>query len=132
MLVLLVNSAGCESQRNGTFGQLISDPVWYSGKSVTVEGFYFDSFEFMGLCEGLTIDNGRFIPDGEVIWINGGLPQAIYKRLSSQEAFSGGFIQHYGKIRVTGKFEYGVGYGHLGSFKYQITPEKAEFLTPPK
>ena len=133
MLVLQINSAGCKSQSNVTFGQLISDPGRYSGKRVTVEGFYFDSFEFMGLCEKLIVlNNGRFAPDGEVFWLNGGLPKEIYDKLSAQQVEMGGFTQHYGKMLVTGKFEYGGMYSHLGGFDYQITPEKVELLPSSK
>ncbi len=133
MAVILITVFGCQSQRSVTFSQVISDPERYNENKITVEGFYFDSFEFIGLCERLTVlDNGRFAPDGEVMWLNGGLPKEIYDKLSSQQVELGGFVQHYGRMKVTGKFEYGGKYGHLGGFRFQITPENALLLPPPK
>ncbi len=132
-VTFLTSIIACRGTQNTTFDELVSNPRRYNAGIITIEGFYFDSFEFIGLCERLTVlDNGRFAPDGEVIWINSGLPVEVYNRLSSQQAFPDGFVQHYGRIKVTGKFEYGGKYGHLGGFRFQITPENVELLPPPK
>jgi hypothetical protein len=45
-----------------------------------------------------------------------------------------GPLERYGKVRATGKFQYGGKYGHLGGYDSQIAPSKIELLgwTPPK
>jgi hypothetical protein len=36
--------------------------------------------------------------------------------------------EHYGKLKITGSFEYGGHYGHVGGYDAQITPSEVEFL----
>lgn len=64
-------------------------------------------------------------------WIDSGVPVEIYSRLYQQQMM--GPTERYGKVRVTGKFEYGGKYGHLGGFTYQIVPSQMELLpwSPP-
>ena len=41
--------------------------------------------------------------------------------------------EHFGKVRVSGTFEYGKEYGHLGSYNSQITPSEVAIIpwSPP-
>ncbi|MFC2068920.1 hypothetical protein ACFLTP_07955 [Chloroflexota bacterium] len=44
-----------------------------------------------------------------------------------------GSSERYGKILVTGTFQYGGQYGHFGAFEYQIIPSEIQVLawSPP-
>jgi hypothetical protein len=112
-----------------TFEQLLTDPTQYHGRQITLEGFYFQGFEVVVLSEGLEPSGyaeGHLIPKGRMLWIEGGIPLEIYNRLQEQEMM--GPEEHYGKLKVTGGFEYGGQYGHLGGHDAQITPSEVELL----
>lgn len=69
---------------------------------------------------------GHLIPQGRMLWVEGGIPSEIYDRLYEQEMM--GPEERYGKMKVTGVFEYGGRYGHLGGHDAQITPSEFELL----
>ena len=54
------------------------------------------------------------------------MPKDVGERLYQQKI--DGQPERYGKVRVSGKFEYGERYGHLGTHSCQITPSKVELL----
>lgn len=113
-----------------TFDQLFSNPEEYHGRYITLEGFYFHGFEVIVLSEDLRYSGyaeGHLIPQGKMLWIEGGIPQEIYNQLYQQQMM--GPTERYGKIRVKGKFEYGGQYGHLGQYNYQITPSEVELIS---
>lgn len=117
------------------FDQLFAAPEKYDGRSITIEGFYFQGFEVIVLSEkleysGLSLEH--LVPKGRTVWIEGGIPKEVYDKLSKQEMM--GPSERYGKLSITGKFEYGGKYGHLGGYNSQITPVKAELLpwAPPR
>jgi hypothetical protein len=57
------------------------------------------------------------------------LPKEIHDQLYTQTVnLSSGYPEHYGKIRVTGKFQAGGQFGHLGGYKYQITISEVSLL----
>jgi len=129
--LLLLSVTGCSQHdiSEATLAQLASDPVRYNGKEITVEGFYFQGFEVQVLAEKLEYSGyteGHLVPEGKMIWIEGGIPQNIYDELYKQEMM--GPEERFGKIRLGGKFEYGQEYGHLGSYNSQIIPSKVELL----
>ena len=117
-----------------TFEQLSSDPGQFDDKDIIIEGFYFQGFEVVVLSENLVYSGyaqGHLIPEGTMLWVEGGIPKDVYDSLYEQSMM--GPSEHYGKIKVTGKFEYGEGYGHLGQHNYQIIPLVVELIpwSPP-
>jgi hypothetical protein len=50
----------------------------------------------------------------------------MYDNLYQQSMM--GPTERYGKVRMTGKFQYGGQYGHLGAYKHQISPSNVELL----
>jgi hypothetical protein len=61
-----------------------------------------------------------------MLWIEGEVPREIYDQVSQQDMM--GPTERYGKVRITGRFEYGAGYGHGGGFTAQIVPSEVELL----
>jgi len=121
--------------QNVTLSQLLARPIQYNDKIITIEGFYFHGFEVIVLSEKLEYSGhtpGHFVPGGKMIWIEGGIPLEVFANLYRQGMM--GPTERYGKVRITGKFQYGGTYGHLGAYTYQITPSKVELLpwSPPK
>jgi hypothetical protein len=126
--LLLIGCAGTGTAQV-TFDALFASPEKYSGKDIVIEGFYFQGFEVDVLSERLVPSGyaeGHFVPEGRMMWVEGGMPQNIYEQLREQEMM--GPLERYGKVRVKGKFQYGGQYGHLGSYNAQITPYEAELL----
>jgi hypothetical protein len=139
VLGLLLLIAGCnENQapevKEVTFNQLFADPDKYNSNEIIIEGFYFHGFEVIVLSESLEFSGyaqGHLIPEGKMIWVEGGIPQEVYDKLYQQQMM--GPLERYGKVRVKGKFEYGAEYGHLGAYSAQIVPSEIEVLpwSPP-
>ncbi len=123
---------GCGKTGEITASQLTSNPEEYNGKTVTVTALYFDAFEMMALCDSLkpsTLTPGDLAPQEPYIWLEGGLPKAIYDKLYTQPKNAAtGYPEHYGKVKITGKFQYGGQYGHLGGYKYQLSVTNAQLL----
>lgn len=67
-----------------------------------------------------------------MVWIEGGLSQEIDDKLYQQQMM--GPVERYGKVRISGKFEYGAKYGHTGGDSSQIVPSEVELLvwSPPQ
>ncbi|MFC2036020.1 hypothetical protein ACFLUJ_07890 [Chloroflexota bacterium] len=117
-----------------TFQQLMSDPNKYNGMNIVIEGFYYQGFETITLCEKLAYSGlapGHLVPEGEKLWIEKGVPKEIYENAYQQQML--GPLERYGKVKVKGQFEYGEEYGHLGQYKYQIIPIEVGLImwTPP-
>jgi hypothetical protein len=136
LLVAAGTFTGCS--RGGiaevTFDRLFSSPGAYSGREVAIEGFYFQGFETVVLSESLEYSGfapGHLTPGGRMIWVSGGIPKEIFDALNRQQQM--GPEERYGKVRMTGKFEYGGKYGHLGGYDRQITPSETIILpwSPP-
>ena len=51
----------------------------------------------------------------------------MYDELTQQQMM--GPSERYGKLVITGKFEYGGRYGHLGGYDSQITPIEVKLLS---
>ena len=138
LIVLL--AVGCVNQDIDTdieitFEQLFSNPSQYSGKNIAIEGFIFLGFETMVISEELEYSGyteGHLVPSGRMLWIEGGIPNEVYDVLYQQQMM--GPTERYGKVRLTGKFEYGAKYGHLGGYNSQIIPSEVELLqwSPPE
>ncbi len=138
MLLMVIAGAvtGCDGGgiTEVTFDQLFSSPGTYNNKDVTIEGFFFQGFETIVLSERLEYSGfapGHLTPSGRMLWISGGIPKDVYDKLDQQQMM--GPTERYGMLRITGKFEYGGKYGHLGGFDHQITPTAATILpwSPP-
>ena len=137
LIVLL--ASGCINQDSGkgvnvTFEQLFSNPSQYNGKHIAIEGFVFFGFETMVLTEELKHSGyaeGHLTTSSRMLWFEGGIPTDIYDKLYEQNMM--GPSERYGKILVKGTFQYGGQYGHLGAFKYQITPSEIQVIvwSPP-
>ena len=117
-----------------TFTELFASPDQYNGRDILLEGFYFDGWETTVLSETLEHSGraeGHLWPQGQMIWIEGSIPEEVYDQLSQQELI--GPIERYGKLRIGGRFEYGARYGHVGGFTSQIIPSAVELLpwSPP-
>ena len=139
LILLAASISGCRGAEPAqgqevAFEQLFSAPQQYHGKIITTESFYFHGFETIVLAGALELSGyaeGHLFPEGNMLWIEGGIPVETYDRLYQQQMM--GPTERYGKIRVTGKFQYGGQYGHGGAFSHQITPSQVELLpwTPP-
>jgi hypothetical protein len=134
VILIALLLTGCANNHSGkdvevSFEQLFSNPGQYNGKHIAIKGFVFLGFETMVISEELKYSGhaeGHLIPSGRMLWVEGGIPTDIYDKLYKQDMM--GPIERYGKISVKGTFEYGGQYGHLGAFKYQITPSEIQFL----
>jgi hypothetical protein len=126
--------SGCQPAGEGqtgevTFTELFSHPDQYQERQITLEGFCFLGFEVMVLSEGLEYSGyaeGHLIPQGRMLWIEGGIPPDTYNQLYRQDMM--GPDERYGKMRISGQFEHGGHYGHLGQYDSQITLSEAELL----
>jgi hypothetical protein len=140
MSLIAVLASGCANKDSGkgtsvTFEQLLSSPNQYSGKEITIEGFVFLGFETMVLSEELNKSGyaeGHLIPGERMLWIEGGIPTDIHDELHQQHMM--GPSERYGKVLTRGVFQYGGQYGHLGAYKYQISPSEIQLLSwsPPQ
>ena len=110
-------TAGCSTGApTVTFEQLFTTPGKYDGKQVIVEGFYFHGFEsnvFGERLENSGLAEGHLWPKGRMLWLEEGMM---------------GPTERYGKLSVTGLFEHGGKYGHLGQFEHRLTPSAVVFI----
>jgi hypothetical protein len=116
-------------EQEATVEQLFLDPTAFDDKNVIVEGFYFHGFETIVLSEDLVYSGhaaGHLVPDGRMMWVEGGIPKEAHDSLREQHMM--GPSERYGRLRITGRFQYGERYGHLGYFDHQITASKVELL----
>jgi hypothetical protein len=114
-----------------TFDQLINQPDIYNNQFVVTDGFYFSGFEIAALAFSLipaTYNPDNVTPSQPLIWITGNLGQSVYDNLQQQNNTPSGYPERFGKVRITGQFQYGNKYGHLDAYKYQITVTQAEIL----
>ena len=133
-VALMIPITGCASELQIisdeiTFEQLISNPERYNSRNITMEAFYFHGFETIILSNSLKYSGyaeGHFVPNGKLIWVEGGIPLEVYNKLNRQQMM--GPNERYGKVRVKGKFEYGGSYGHLGGYQFQVIPSAVELL----
>jgi hypothetical protein len=131
--------AACSSQASSAsaektdFARLAASPEMYSGKTVTIQGFWFDGFEIVVLAEGLEpsgFADGNVRPGGTMIWVQGGLPEDVSKQLSLQPDNPTGYPAHYGRVELTGDLEYGGKYGHMDAYRYRLTVQRASLISP--
>jgi len=131
ILLLLIFAPGCghDKDQEVTFQELLANPSEYDGKRITIVGFYFQGFEVSVIAENLEYSGyaeGHLVPKGETTWIEGGIPREILNGLYLQSMM--GPEERFGKVRVTGTFEYGEKYGHLGGYNSQIIPSNVVLL----
>jgi len=137
ILILLCAGCGADSPVSVTINELVSEPEKYSGQTVTLEGIYLHGWEWTLLAEAVTFlgegDSRELKPVGQSIWFAGLIPADVQSGLYQYETPGAG-IQNYGKVGVTGVFEYGGRYGHMNAYKYRITASEIVLLewTPPK
>ena len=117
-----------------TFEQLFSALEEYSGKDIVIEGYYYQGWETIVLCEELVYSGkapGHLIPNGKMLWIENGVPREIYDSAFQQQMM--GPLERYAKVRIEGTFEYGGKYGHLGGFDSQVIPSEVALVpwSPP-
>ncbi len=136
LLVIVGVFTGCNQSKaeHVTFDQLFSNPSRYNNREVKIEGFYFHGFEILVLSEKLEYSGfveGHLVPKGRMIWVSGRIPKEVYDKLDQQQVM--GPLERFGKVKITGKFEYGGKYGHLGGYSQQITPIETTILpwSPP-
>jgi hypothetical protein len=119
-----------------TYSQLIAQAAKYNGQTVTLEAFYFSGFEISALSEALVPDTyaaGRVVPSGALIWIASGISQELYEQCYIQTVTPSGYPEHFGKLKVSGRFESGDQYGHLNAYRFKMAITQAERLdwSPP-
>jgi hypothetical protein len=123
-----------------TFPELISQADKYDGRGVTLEAFYFfHESDINALADSVApapSGEGKVVPVGTIIRVRGQLYRGLLNQLYSQDPLPGmspHYTIHFGKVRMTGKFETGVKEGDPGAPEYQITVISAEVLewTPP-
>ena len=136
--VILIVFSGCGTKAAAvTFNDLISNPQQFNGKTVTIEGIYVSGWESTVLTQDINFTIKDEIKElniiGKPIWFAGSLALDIQTRLYQNNSPAAG-PQHFGKLRVTGLFEYGGNYGYGKIYKYRITATKTEMLdwAPPK
>jgi hypothetical protein len=129
--------------RDVTFSQLISEADRYNGRNVTLEAFYFlhrsDLHVIADSAAPAPSGEGKVIPAGTQIRVWGGEileTLELLNQLYSQEPFPGmspHYQIHFGKVRMTGKFETGAKESDPLSREYRITIISVEVLewTPP-
>ncbi len=111
------------------FDELFNAPEKYNGREIQIEGFYFHGFETIVLSEKLEYSGyaeGHLVPKGRLMWVEGGIPKEIYDVLLIQDMM--GPTERYGRVMITGKFQQGGQYGHLGAFNVEIVPAKVQLL----
>ncbi len=134
LLLLSISVVACQGGsatgvREVALDELFTNPGKYNGKYVITDGFYFHGFEVNVLAEGLEysgLAEGHLIPQGRMLWVEGGVSAEVWDRLYQQQMMGPG--ERYGKVRITGKFEYGGKYGHVGAYGYQMTSSQLELL----
>jgi len=112
-----------------TFEELFDNPDQYNDHNIVIEGFFFQGWETIVLSEKLEpsgLAEGHLVPQGRMIWVEGGIPSVIFETLHKQQMM--GPEERFGKIRIKGKFKYGGSFGHLGSYDSQIKPSEIELL----
>jgi hypothetical protein len=131
VLLLAAATAACTPAATGptSFEELFSDPARYDGRTVTLEAYFYQGFETIVLSERLDDSGyavGHLVPKGRMIWVEGGIPRPVYDALQVQSMM--GPDERFGKVSVTGVFNFGGDYGHLGRFDHQITPLEVTLL----
>jgi hypothetical protein len=139
LLLVIGLAVGCIENRGKevhevAFDHLCANPGHYNGKYVTIEGFYFHGFEVVVLSERLEYSacaKGHLTPEGRMAWIEGEIPREVYDQLYQQAMM--GPEERYGKLKLTGEFQCGGKYGHLGAYNSQIIPMEVVLLqwSPP-
>jgi hypothetical protein len=121
-------SAGADQPLN--FADLIAQADKHNGKTVTVEAFYFSGFEISAIAGSLEPHHSGMwglIPTGPLVWVKGGITQELLDKMYTQTVTPSGYTEHFGKLKVTGKFETGK-FGHLDAYDYRIDITAAELL----
>ena len=122
ILSLACSNSDFDREDGVTFEKLLSNPSQYNRQEIAVQGYIYLGFETMVLSEklkGSGYAEGHLIPNGSIFWIEGGIPTEIYDELYEQDMM--GISERYGKVLVTGIFQYGGQYGHMGMYEYQIS-----------
>ena len=113
------------------FSDLTGQPSAYTGRLVSVEGYYFSGFEISALASALAPSNfrpGNVTPVQPLIWVTGNLGDAVYAGLAVQTETPSGYVERYGRVFLSGLFEYGNGYGHLNAYPFRLTVTGAILL----
>jgi hypothetical protein len=125
---------GCQPTIVLSVTDLTSQPAKYNGREINVEGFYFSGFEISALAGELVSAGYRpdnLIPQAPLIWLTGDLGPDVYNHLSQQANTPSGYTERYGKVRVTGIFQYGSKYGHLDAYSYLLAVSSGTLLPWP-
>lgn len=132
LLGVISNRSNTSGPVKVTFKQLVDKRVnsQYNDQNVLLSSYIFLGFETSVLCEKLIPSGyreGHYIPAGNLIWIEGGVPSDIKEGLYKQK--QSGYLEYCGYIRITGSFKTGGQYGYLGGYEYQIIPSKVKLLS---
>ena len=78
VITLVTGCASPQTETPLTFDQLFAHPAKYNGKTITLEAFYFHGWETIVLSDTVELSGyapGHLIPKGNLIWVDGGIPQ---------------------------------------------------------
>jgi hypothetical protein len=117
--------------KDSFFQRISTEPQKYNGLTVTFYGYVFHGFESAVICESLDLRNPEdsyYRPTGVQIWFTGALPDEVEKGLFMQNNDPTGYPAYYGRIEVTGVFQYGENYGHMDAYKYQLQVTGAKLI----
>ncbi len=128
------DSDDSSASQNVTFSQLVSQADRYNGKVITLDAFYF-YYDVMhigslaGSAELESSNEGKVVPVGTLIRVKRDISQELQNQLYTLDGASPRYLEYFGKLRITGKFEIDNQDG-----QYLITITGAEVLewTPPQ
>jgi hypothetical protein len=116
---------------NDFFARITAEPEKFNGQTVTFTGYVFHGFESAVICQYLNENDASenyLRPGGIQIWYTGAMPDDVEKKLHVSNNDPTGYPAYYGRVEVTGIFQYGGKYGHMDAYKYQIQITGAKYI----
>lgn len=134
ILVIGPGLSGCSRGNNSSlaglvaFDALVADPQRYADQYVCTEGTRVDGFEASGLGASLSTKNGTLRLTEPVIWLESADLQTREDCIRTDTVPPFEFCH----VVVCGVFETGGGYGHGGTYPYQLTGGDLSAASSPK
>jgi hypothetical protein len=110
-----------EDNTSLTLKEVLKHPSRYNGKKITIDCYYYSSFEKVVLASTVIIhkEGWRYVSD-DGVWINWAInpPEDLFEKLIQIEIGLDGMPDLYGRVEVEGIFSLMKGVGHDGMYKY--------------